>query len=234
MPPFSNFDDALVYVDAKHPNQNEKKQLRIARKVGFSKCMVEIHFVRHHNDYSQTEKERAWFSMDEIRSFRNGIVKHARELSKDPNYIPSNEDTSTWCKRGVECRTKSVRKRRNRNFVRSLKAVFFEQSMQRLEGINDQDAIADSYYEYSGPSHAAAHVKALHDEVEAKAIYRDNDAQSISTRRTTSASISPLTSSKITSKISSLFCFATPKRIVEEESLNIASRHPMRVVSSAA
>ena len=143
-----------------------------SRKVSFSECLVEIHFVIHKKDISASEREQAWYKQKEIRSIRHSVNEIALKLAEHPNYIPDEETAETWCNRGIiESRTKSSRRKRLTHQEQARNAVFFEQSMQLLDGTDDPYQIADSYVEFSSPCQTAAYKVARQDEKDANEIY---------------------------------------------------------------
>eukprot|EP00339_Tiarina_fusa_P015818 CAMPEP_0117036756 /NCGR_PEP_ID=MMETSP0472-20121206/26005_1 /TAXON_ID=693140 ORGANISM="Tiarina fusus, Strain LIS" /NCGR_SAMPLE_ID=MMETSP0472 /ASSEMBLY_ACC=CAM_ASM_000603 /LENGTH=210 /DNA_ID=CAMNT_0004746581 /DNA_START=139 /DNA_END=771 /DNA_ORIENTATION=- len=148
------------------PPLHEDTDLPKRRGISFSEC-VEINFVLHRNDFSSEERSQSWYGKDEIKAIKNGVRASVAKLTNFPN-MPDDDD---YCSRGIENRTREGARRKLQNKVDARAAVFFEQEMQQVEGSFDEEQIADCYYEYSEPCHAAAHMVALRDEQAAKIIY---------------------------------------------------------------
>jgi hypothetical protein len=148
------------------PPLHQDNDLPRRRGVAFSDC-VEISFVLHRNDFSSEEHSQSWYSKDEIRSIKNGVRESVAKLTNFPN-MPDDDD---YCSRGLENKTREGARKKLRNKIDARAAVFFEQEMQQEEGLFDLEQIADCYYEYSEPCHAAAQMVALRDEQVAKTIF---------------------------------------------------------------
>ena len=137
--------------------------------VSFDDC-VEVNFVLHHKDFTIAEKSASWYNGDEIRSIKNGVRAAVQILTNTPNA----PETLDYTPRGIEDRTREAAKAKRQHKIDARAAVFFEQSCQQDEdGFVDDEMLADCYYDYSEPSSIKAHMIALRDEKDAKAIYQE-------------------------------------------------------------
>ena len=75
-------------------------------------------------------------------------------------------DDFDYCSRGLEGKTPEGAKRRQINKAKVRKALLEEQDMQRAEGINDDQLLAQTSIKNSAPHIQAAHEQALKDEAE--------------------------------------------------------------------
>jgi hypothetical protein len=133
------------------------------RSISFSSEVFVIN-VLHIMDYSAEEKQAAWYVREDITSFKNQGKVSATLMA---NGVSENAEL---CFRGLEARTRdgALRKRRNKILARA--AVFMVQDFPEIEGVFDEEAIADAYYECTLHCHVAANMMGLRDERDARAM----------------------------------------------------------------
>ena len=105
-----------------------------------------------------TNIKNLWFTKRETEYIRS----RCRELVERMEYgFPCN--TKQDCSRGLERYTPTQARDRQRRIVESVLAVLEEQDLQREEGINDPDLLADVYFSRTYKSVRAAYRIGLRD-----------------------------------------------------------------------
>jgi hypothetical protein len=132
------------------------------RSISFSSEVFVID-VLHIMDYSAEEKQATWFVGNDMRFFKNECRGSAALMNNGVS------ESAELCFRGLEARTRDGALRRRRNKIDARAAVFMEQDLQEDEGVFDEEAIADVYYEYTEHCHVAANMIGLQDERDARA-----------------------------------------------------------------
>jgi|Transcript_13606 hypothetical protein len=121
----------------------------------------------HLKDITATELQRAWYTMDEVKSMKRSSRKLAIELSK----TATDDANNTECFRGLEGKTTQGLRRRKMTKATARNAVFLEQCRQWNCGIVDSNLMADEYFEYTESSSSAAYMIAIRDQKEAMNIH---------------------------------------------------------------
>ncbi|OEU17295.1 hypothetical protein FRACYDRAFT_237704 [Fragilariopsis cylindrus CCMP1102] len=171
-------------------NNNEKK-----RSVSFStEAAVHVGAVINLDDYTNEEKYNAYYCLDEMRTIRQEIKdtvallnrmipRDEIELTATDSSFCYHEHTETQsqrsllCIRGLEGKTRTGKRQRRATRMKSISAVFDEQSMQVMDGIHDPIMIAMSYNEYSYPMQVAAFQRAAHYQKEEKEANEEEEEQ---------------------------------------------------------
>jgi hypothetical protein len=133
------------------------------RSISFSSEVFVID-VLHIMDYSAEEKQATWFVGNDMRFFKNECRGSAALMNNGVS------ESAELCFRGLEARTRDGALRRRRNKIDARAAVFMEQDLQEDEGVFDEEAIADAYYDYTEHCHVAANMMGLRDERDARAM----------------------------------------------------------------
>lgn len=143
--------------------------------------VVTVHPVLHIKDYTQEEIQQTWYRKKELRSIRSlyrnllvhhfSIVNSADRNDEDRDDVKSsnlwttvNENDSL---RGLEGKTLEGQGRKFHARQLAKEAVIYEQDRQRELGMNDEDLMADLYFECSEGAQVAAYLLGLRDEQEA-------------------------------------------------------------------
>lgn len=172
MPPFSGYN---VSLESNYPLEQSEPCLapskgpladshaRKPRKsVSFNervRAKKTIHFA----DFSEQETSAYWYSDDDF-------IRMKQDVHFEVNLLENEclqQDTSNYCRRGLEYYTSDGAKRRSSNKRKSRNVVFEEQKLQRSEGSNDQDYIAEIYAAVVAPSRALASQVAVQDHLDA-------------------------------------------------------------------
>jgi hypothetical protein len=156
------------------------------RSVSFSsEAAVHVGAVINIDDYTNEEKYNAYYCIDEMRNIRQEVKDtvalmnqmtprdEIESTSTDSSFCYHGHDDeqshrSLLCIRGLEGKTRTGKRHRRATRMKSISAVFDEQSMQDMDGINDPIMIAMSYYEYSYPMQIAAFQRAAQYQKEEK------------------------------------------------------------------
>jgi hypothetical protein len=165
------------------------------RSVSFStEAAVHIGAVINIDDYTNEEKYNAYYCIDEMRKIRQEVKDTVALMNQ---MIPRDEIESTTtdssfcyhehddeqsqrsllCIRGLEGKTRTGKRHRRATRMKSISAVFDEQSMQDMDGINDPVMIAMSYNEYSYPMQVAAFQRAAQYQKEAQEEKESNEEE---------------------------------------------------------
>ena len=137
-------------------------------------------------DYSEEERRQAWYSAIEIHEIKllcaetihrmsNKIATSTTTMSSwlfsvdggDVTYSPQ-DDEDDFCTRGLEYRTKSGSRARQKNKVAAWDVVYMEQTRQWEKRINDPDALAKAYGACTEKCTKAAFLAAVEDEHNAR------------------------------------------------------------------
>ena len=134
---------------------------RTARSVAFAAGLFTFHEVLHINDYSDEEINLTWYDKNEIQM----IKAENKAVANMINHVMENENL---CFRGLENRQRAhaIEKRRNKANARAL--VFLEQEIQKEQGAEDPEALADIYYDATQHCQVAANMMGLRDERDAR------------------------------------------------------------------
>lgn len=172
MPPHSTFEPSVVvsfaadHADASHPVAKGPlthlpsfaATTTATRKVSFNE-RVRAKKTIHITDFSEDEVQAYWYGDDEFRRIKRDVKFEASLLENEC----LEENDSKYCGRGLENFTTSGAKRRNANKRRGRSIVLEEQELQREEGSNDPDFIAETYSDAAADCQAVARSHAQHD-----------------------------------------------------------------------
>jgi len=152
------------------------------RSVSFSAgAAVHLGAVMHVDDYSETEKYQCWYQADELREIRKEVKETVALMNQNvPIDEGSREDDvmnydgieTTVTTHGLEGKTRTGKRNRREVRIASLSAVFDEQTMQEMDGVDDPVMIAMAYIEYSYPMQVAAFQRASQYQKQAASIYQ--------------------------------------------------------------
>ena len=142
MPPHTCFKArSLVNYAAEHAVCHARKSMRNQRKfVSFNEDIA-VRTTSTVSAYSDAEIQAYWFQNDEFRRIKKNVKFEAHLLEKDC----LDDDSNMYCSRGLEPFTTAGTKRRTANMRRVLTLVLEEQELQREEGSNDPEYIAEIY-----------------------------------------------------------------------------------------
>ena len=116
---------------------------------------------RHHRlqDLSPDEKESVWYTENDTK-----IILAMAKVTVKMMMKGEHCDDVDYCSRGLEGKTPVGSKRRQKNKLRVRKALLEEQEIQREEGVNDPEYLAQVSIKYSADVVQQAHDTALEDE----------------------------------------------------------------------
>ena len=116
---------------------------------------------RHHRlcDLTIEEKEAVWYTCNDTK-----IILAMAKVTVKMMMRGEPCDDIDYCSRGLEGKTPTGSKRRQKNKLRVRKALLEEQSIQREEDVYDPDYLAQVSIKYSKAVREEAHKSALRDE----------------------------------------------------------------------
>mmetsp|Transcript_18328 Transcript_18328/g.45404 ORF Transcript_18328/g.45404 Transcript_18328/m.45404 type:complete len:170 (-) Transcript_18328:117-626(-) len=167
MAPFADIHSVTDFNDTTSSLYSEEKSCPLhhespLRKVSFSTIVAEYD-IENVSDYSDEEREAAWYSTPQLREFKR-IVKLAAHQMETGQLDPFNLD-GTWTSRGLEGRTTAGYRQRRQARADAVAAVFLEQHRQYIAGFKDPKILAEVYREYSAVSQALARLMGKQDAV---------------------------------------------------------------------
>jgi len=174
---------------------SSSNKLSVKRSVSFSaEAAVHVGAIINVDDYTNEEKYECWYNVDEMRRIRQE-VKHTIALMNQ--MIPRDQIESDslfssmqlLCTRGLEGKTRTEKRHRRDIRMKSISAVFDEQSMQDMDGIFDPVMVAMAYDEYSYPMKIAAFQRAAQYEKEATGT-ENNDNDNVQASSSSSSTFS--------------------------------------------
>ena len=116
-------------------------------------------------EYLETEglKESLWYSQDEMRKLYRDSFEEARAIAdcSQPEII---DDDKSYCSRGLEYMTVEDMALKRELALELVDIVLAEQGVQKLEGIEDPDYLAEACAMFSNERRHVAHLRALEDE----------------------------------------------------------------------
>eukprot|EP00934_Nitzschia_sp_Nitz4_P008824 Nitzschia sp. Nitz4//scaffold56_size114212//110105//110719//NITZ4_003975-RA/size114212-processed-gene-0.78-mRNA-1//-1//CDS//3329554781//8814//frame0 len=145
------------------PEEIPKTPLVSPKKVRFSR-RIDVREVPHMKDLTKEDTEATWYSAVEFEEIRQSLVVTVRMM------MAKKPVDDTLCTRGLEFRTPSGAKRRKRNKLNALTAVWNEQVAQWREDRTDELAIAFVYEEHVRECRQFALTIAQRDAMEARRI----------------------------------------------------------------
>lgn len=116
---------------------------------------------RHHRlqDLSDEEKEAVWYTESDTK-----IILAMAKVTVKMMMKGEPCDDVDYCSRGLEGKTPTGSKQRQKNKLKVRKALLLEQEMQREEGVHDPEYLAQVSINYSKDVCAEAHNAAVRDE----------------------------------------------------------------------
>lgn len=184
----SSPDDVINVNQNKETTCTAGSQTPASRSVSFAAEQDNIvHDVLPLTDYTPNEVRACWFVKSEYNSFkRNSLVtlqlNRAGELS-------ANDNNPEHTMRGLECRTRECTDSRRMLRFQAAAAVFNEQARQQGLGIQDPEALSESYHTFSWHSMYDAHTQGMADEQDAQALLTTEDRLFVAPRTRTSSSL---------------------------------------------
>ena len=148
-------DENVPLEDAKTETKSEPER----RKVHWYTKVQKKRHVRI-VDMSPEERAAVWYTEADSKLILAMAKVTVKMIMKD-EYC----DDIDYCKRGLEGKTPSGSKRRQKNKLKVRKAVLEEQDIQRDEGIFNPEYLAEVSRSISKPIILEAHKKALEDEI---------------------------------------------------------------------
>ena len=135
---------------------------RYRKRVRFSR-RDDVKDTIHLNDLKrEANLDNIWFSQEETQA----MISQCRDLVES---IESGQPVEEECTRGLECYVPSAKSNRQQIIMEALDAVLDEQDLQRHEGINDPELLADLYFFRSYKCSDAAREVGLRDSFESAA-----------------------------------------------------------------
>ena len=126
---------------------------------------VRVKRTLHINNYSDDEVEATWYGDSDFQRIHDEI-NYTVDLIEKSEHI----DTSKYCTRGLEFRTRAGAQQRRRNKIDARNATLDEQDFQWTEGLNDPDMLSKVYQRKSHTCLVAAHMAGLMDEKVARGL----------------------------------------------------------------
>jgi hypothetical protein len=124
---------------------------------------VDFREVLNRDAFTPEEIESCWYDRVDLRQMREDARSEARMM--DSGLLEESDDV---CLRGLECRTKEGARAKRQNRANVNAAIFFELDSQEDNGIYDDEAIADVYYNYSEHCQVSAQMIGARDAREAQ------------------------------------------------------------------
>jgi hypothetical protein len=153
------------------------------RSVSFSSdASVHLGAVMSIDDYSEEQKCECWYQVDEMREIRREVketvalmnrnvpIEQLSRISAEMNESGINVTITTH---GLEGKTRTGKRHRKETRLKSLVAVFDEQTSQEMDGVCNPIMIAMTYTQYSYPMQVAAFQRAAQHQKETAAIQRN-------------------------------------------------------------
>lgn len=146
------------------PLTAEHDEQPVLKKVSFSN-QKQIRSTVHIRDYTKEEIEATWLTETDYANIKAEMrlaiaLVHA-------GIVLGEEDTMSYCHRGLECRTKKGSTRRMINKTIARDAVLDEQDRQYDSFVTDSEAIAKFYIAICHPSQVSARIMGMSDEKDA-------------------------------------------------------------------
>ncbi len=171
MPPYTSYNVSLVanfaleqaepcHFSSKGPLEHST---RPTKSVSFNervRAKKTVHFV----DFTEQETQDYWYADDDFVRMKHDVHFEVNLLENECLH----QDTPKYCRRGIESHTRDGAKRRSANKTKSRNVVLEEQALQRKEGSNDSDYIAEIYATAVAHSRERAHEIALQDQLDAQ------------------------------------------------------------------
>lgn len=151
-------DENVPLEDSKAVETSETKSAPETRRVHWYTKVQKKRHVRI-VDFSPEEKAAVWYTEADSKLILAMAKVTVKMIMKDEHC-----DDIDYCKRGLEGKTPSGSKRRQKNKLKVRRAVLEEQDIQREEGVPNPEFLAEVSRSISKPIVMEAHKKALEDE----------------------------------------------------------------------
>jgi hypothetical protein len=126
--------------EEEHDDEQDEEPVR--KEVFFSN-QIRIRLTLHVRDYTQEEIEATWFSKTDFENIKADVRFDIGLLHEGTH---GAQDTTSFCRRGLECRTKEGMRKRMSNKIIARNAVLDEQDRQWANyETDDAEAIAKVY-----------------------------------------------------------------------------------------
>lgn len=155
-----------------------------SRSVSFSPdAAVHLGAVMSMDDYSEEQKCECWYQADEMREIRREVKETValmnrnvpiEQLSRISAEMNESGIDVTITTHGLEGKTRAGKRYRKEIRVKSLAAVFDEQTSQEMDGVYNSTMIAMTYTQYSYPMQVAAFQRAAQHQKETAAIHQNS------------------------------------------------------------
>ncbi len=122
------------------PRTTTKTTKSARRSVSFDE-RVRAKKTTHIADFSEEEKKAYWYSEEDFLRMKQDVRFEVNLLENQC----LERDTASYCRRGLEYYTSLGSNRRSSNKRKSRNVVLEEQALQRNEGSNDLEYIAEIY-----------------------------------------------------------------------------------------
>lgn len=121
-------------------------------------AVVGVLEVLNRDDFSPEERESCWYDRVDLRQMKEITKSEARLME-----CGLQQESEDVCLRGLESRTKEGARTKRQNRANAIAAVFFELESQEDDGILDDEAVADAYFNSSEHCHVAAQMLGMRD-----------------------------------------------------------------------
>ena len=154
------------------------------RLVSFSPdAAVHLGAVMSMDDYSEKQKCECWYQADEIRDIRREVKETVALMNRDVpieqlSRISAEMNESgtdvTITTHGLEGKTRASKRYRKEIRLKSMSAVFDEQTSQEMDGVCNPTKIAMTYTQYTYPMQVAAFQRAAQHQKEMTSIQQNS------------------------------------------------------------
>jgi hypothetical protein len=135
------------------------------RTVRFSLESNQIFPITHRDDMDVDDIYETWYECPDLTAIKTEIISTLRKMIKEGKVEETNQQTL----RGLECRTRQGSLRRRKNKELAVSAVLNAQILQRDDGEQDEEALAEAYCNASSAHcREEAYAVGLKDEAEIK------------------------------------------------------------------
>lgn len=126
-------------------------------------AVVGVHQVLNRDDFTPEERKSCWYDRVDLRQMKEITKSEARLME-----CGLQQESEDVCLRGLECRTKEGARTKRQNRSNAIAAVFFELDGQEDDGIFDDEAVADVYFNCSEHCQVSAQMLGMRDAREAQ------------------------------------------------------------------
>jgi hypothetical protein len=151
----------------KQAKTRKPQDSRTASKVKFY-SRVRIQRVTNRKDLPKDQIESVWYSRDEFKAIRRDCFDTIKLMTENGALLDDEALTLGRCSRGLEYKTKTAYKERQKNKIEIRNVIFEEQGFQRENGMEDRAYLAQLSREQSLSCVGAAIITAKRDELAAR------------------------------------------------------------------